>query len=155
MGVIAEAYVLGISTRRVATLVKSMGLEGMGKSQVSELAQELNAVVEAFRSRPLDGSPYPYIWVDALVHKCREGGRVVNVATVVATAVNAVGHREVLGIDVFTAEDGAAWLAFLRGLVARGLSGVQLVISDAHEGLRKATTEGHCLGFPWCELATL
>ena len=138
VGVVAECYVLGISTRRVDRLVKAMGLQGMGKSQVSELAQELNVIVDAFRNRPLDGSPYAYVWVDALVHKCREGGRIVNVATVVATAVNASGHREVLGLDVFTSEDGAGWLAFLRGLVARGLGGVQLVISDAHEGLRKA-----------------
>src|ERR1700759_5417829 len=115
VAVIVESYVLGISTRRVDTLVKALGLEGMGKSQVSELLQELNGVVDSFRNRPLDGAPYPYIWLDALVHKCREGGRIVNVATVVATAVNADGHREVLGIDVFTTEDGAGWLAFLRG----------------------------------------
>lgn len=138
VAVVAECYVLGISTRRVDTLVKTMGLSGMKKSQVSELAQELNGVVDSFRNRPLDGSPYAYVWLDALVHKCREGGRIVNVATVVATAVNAEGKREVLGIDVFTTEDGAGWLAFLRGLVARGLSGVQLVVSDCHEGLRKA-----------------
>jgi transposase-like protein len=138
LAVVTESYVLGVSTRRVDRLVKAMGLQGMGKSQVSELARDLDGIVDAFRNRPLDGSPYAYVWVDALVHKCREGGRIVNVATVVATAVNADGHREVLGLDVFTTEDGAGWLAFLRGLVARGLSGVQLVVSDAHEGLRQA-----------------
>jgi transposase-like protein len=115
-----------------------MGLQGMKKSQVSELASELDSIVNTFRNRPLDSGPYAYVWVDALVHKCREGGRIVNVATVVATGVNANGHREVLGVDVVTTEDGAAWLAFLRGLVARGLSGVQLVTSDAHEGLKQA-----------------
>jgi putative transposase len=115
-----------------------MGLEGMSKSQVSKLAADLDEVVESFRNRPLDQGPYAYIWVDALVHKCREGGRVVNVATVIATGVNANGQREVLGVDVFTTEDGAAWVAFLRGLVARGLSGVRLVISDAHGGLKNA-----------------
>ncbi len=136
--VVAESYLRGVSTRRVDGLVKSMGIDRMSKSQVSVLAQELDEVVESFRSRPLDQGPYPFIWVDALVHKCREGGRIVNVATVVATGVNASGLREILGTDVFTTEDGAAWLAFLRGLVARGLSGVKLVISDCHAGLRKA-----------------
>jgi transposase-like protein len=138
VGVIAECYLLGVSTRRVDRLVKVMGLQGMKKSQVSELASELDSIVNTFRNRPLDSGPYAYVWVDALVHKCREGGRIVNVATVVATGVNANGHREVLGVDVVTTEDGAAWLAFLRGLVARGLSGVQLVTSDAHEGLKQA-----------------
>ncbi len=137
-GVVAESYLRGVSTRRVDGLVKSMGIERMSKSQVSVLAKELDEVVESFRSRPLDQGPYPFIWVDALVHKCREGGRIVNVATVVATGVNSNGLREILGTDVFTTEDGAAWLAFLRGLVARGLSGVSLIISDCHQGLRNA-----------------
>jgi transposase-like protein len=95
-------------------------------------------VVTAFRTRPLDGGPYPYLWLNALVQRCREGGRIVHVATVIATGVNADGHREVMGVDVITTEDGAGWLAFLRDLVARGLSGVQLVISDAHAGLVQA-----------------
>ena len=133
--VIAECYQRGVSTRRVDGLVKAMGLEGISKSQVSNMCVELDAIVEDFRSRPLGGGDYPYVWVDALFHKCREGGRIVSVATVVAVAVNSAGQREVLGTDVFTAEDGAAWLAFLRGLVARGLSGVRLVTSDAHVGL--------------------
>jgi putative transposase len=91
--------------------------------------------VEAFRSRPLDAGPYTYVWIDALVLKCREAGRIANIAAVVATAVNSDGHREILGLDLLTSEDGAGWTAFLRSLVARGLSGVRLVISDAHEGL--------------------
>ena len=136
--VVVECYVSGVSTRRVDGVVKSMGLEGMSKSQVSRLAEELDETVESFRNRPLDQGPYTYIWVDALAHKCREGGRIVNVATVVATGVNIDGAREILGVDVFTTEDGAAWVAFLRHLVARGLGGVKLVISDCHQGLKNA-----------------
>ena len=136
--VICACYVEGVSTRKVDDVVRAMGIEGISKSQVSEMAKELDKVVEAFRTRPLDAGPYTYIWLDALTQKVREGGRIVNVAVVIATAVNASGHREVLGLDVITTEDGAGWLAFLRSLVARGLSGVQLVISDAHEGLRGA-----------------
>ncbi len=136
--VIAESYVLGVSTRRVEPLVQSMGLTGISKSQVSEMAQSLDPIVEDFRSRPLDAGPYRFVWLDALVIKCREGGRVVNFAVVVATAVNAEGHREILGADVITQDDGAGWLAFLRSLVSRGLSGVELVISDAHQGLQDA-----------------
>lgn len=136
--VVVEAYVRGVSTRRVEGLVQAMGLERMSKSQVSELAKELDDVVESFRGRPLDQGPYTYVWLDALTQKCREGGRIVNVATVVATGVNVEGHREILGLDIFSAEDGAAWTSFLRGLVARGLSDVQLVISDAHLGLKAA-----------------
>ena len=136
--VVAEAYVKGVSTRRIDGLVKSMGIDGMSKSQVSELAKELDEIVESFRTRPLDQGPYTYIWLDALFLKCRQGGRIVNVAQVTATGVNADGYREILGFDIFASEDGAAWTAFLRGLVARGLSGVKLVISDAHEGLRNA-----------------
>ena len=112
-----------------------MGIDGISKSQVSELAKSLDTMVAAFRNRPLDGGPYSYIWLDALTQKVREGGRIVNVAVVVATGVNADGHREILGIDLITTEDGAGWTAFLRGLVARGLSGVALVVSDAHRGL--------------------
>jgi putative transposase len=98
----------------------------------------LDSVVEAFLSRPLDGSPYPYLWLDALTQKVREAGRIVNVSVAVATGVNSEGRREVLGMDVGTSEDGAFWLAFLRSLAARGLSGVQLVTSDAHQGLKDA-----------------
>lgn len=131
-----EAYLAGVSTRRVEGLVQQLGIERMSRSQVSELAKSLDETVEEFRSQPLDQGPYPYLWLDALTQRCREGWRIVNVATVVATGVNTDGHREVLGMDVFTAEDGAAWLGFLRSLVARGLTGVQLVVSDSHEGLK-------------------
>ena len=136
--VVTECYVRGVSTRRVDGLVRTLGLEGMSKSQVSELAKELDPVVESFRNRPLDDGPYPFVWLDAISQRCREGGRVVSVVTVVATAVNHDGHREILGIDVFTSEDEAGWTTFLRGLVARGLSGVKLVTSDAHSGLKSA-----------------
>jgi transposase-like protein len=138
VAVVAECYVQGVSTRKVDDLVRTLGIEGISKSQVSELCKSLDAMVEAFRSRPLDSEAYPYVWLDALAVKCREGGRVVNVAVVVATATNAQGHREVLGVDVLTTEDGAGWTTFLRGLVARGLKGVQLVSADAHQGLREA-----------------
>jgi putative transposase len=138
VAVVAQCYVEGVSTRRVDDVVRSMGIDGISKSQVSELAKSLDQIVDAFRNRPLDAGPYTYVWLDALTQKVREGGRIVNVVAVVATGVNADGYREILGVDVFTSEDGAGWTAFLRGLVARGLSGVQLVISDAHEGLKAA-----------------
>ena len=138
VAVITEAYVHGVSTRKVEDVVEALGVQDLSKSQVSALAKDLDAVVESFRSRPLDGAPYPYVWLDALVVKCRERGRIVNVAVVTAIGVNADGKREVLGLDVITGEDRAGWLAFLRGLVARGLRGVQLVVSDAHEGLKGA-----------------
>ena len=133
--VVAECYVRGVSTRRVEGLVKTMGIERISKSRVSEMASELDAQVEAFRTRPLEAGPYTYLWLDALTQKVREGGRIVNVACVVATTVNADGTREILDLDLHTSEDGAGWRAFLRGLIARGLSGVRLVISDAHPGL--------------------
>jgi putative transposase len=134
VSVIADAYLAGVSTRRVEKLVQQLGVERMSKSQVSRLAK-MDAIVEDFRTRPLDGAPYPYGTFDALVVKCREGGRTVSVCVVHAVAVNREGFRESLGLDVVTAKDGAAWLAFLRSLVARGLSGVKLVTSDAHPGL--------------------
>jgi putative transposase len=136
--VIADCYLAGVSTRRVDKLVKQLGLDGISKSQVSELAKSLDEVVEGWRNRPLDNGPYTYVWVDAVTQKVREGGRIVNVAVVHAVGVNAEGKRETLGMDVITCEDGAGWTAFLRSLVARGLSGVQLVISDAHAGLKDA-----------------
>jgi putative transposase len=135
VSVIADAYLAGVSTRRVEKLVQQLGVERMSKSQVSRLAKSLDAIVEDFRTRPLDGAPYPYAVLDALVVKCREGGRTVNACVVHAVAVNRDGLRESLGLDIVTSEDGAAWLAFLRSLVARGLSGVKLVTSDAHPGL--------------------
>jgi len=133
--VVAECYVRGVSTRRVEGLVRQLGIERISKSRVSEMAKELDGAVEAFRSRPLDAAPYTYLWLDALTQKVREGGRIVNIAVVVATGVNAAGFREILGMDLVTSEDGAGWLAFVRSLVARGLSGVRLVVSDAHPGL--------------------
>ena len=147
VSVIADAYLAGVSTRRVEKLVQQLGVERMSKSQVSRLAQSLDQIVEDFRTRPLDGAPYAYVTLDALVVKCREGGRTVNVCVVHAVGVNKEGFRESLGLDVVTSEDGAAWLAFMRGLVARGLSGVKLASSDAHPGLVDAiaaTLPGAC-----------
>jgi transposase-like protein len=135
VSVIADCYLAGVSTRRVEKLVQQLGIEHMSKSQVSRLAKSLDAIVEDFRTRPLEGAPFPYLTLDALVVKCREGGRTVNACVVHAVAVNGEGFRESLGLDVVTSEDGAAWLAFLRSLCARGLAGVLLVTSDAHPGL--------------------
>jgi hypothetical protein len=118
VSVIAQAYLAGVSTRRVEGLVQTLGIAHLSKSQVSVMAKSLDGLVDEFRNRPLDASPYTYVWVDALTQRCREGGRVVNVCTAIATGVNADGQREILGVDVFTAEDGAAWTSFLRGLVA-------------------------------------
>ena len=145
--VVAECYVKGVSTRRVEGLVQTLGIEHLSKSQVSRMAKDLDAEVAAFRNRPLDAGPYTYVWLDAMVQKVREAGRIQNVAVVIATGVNNDGHREVLGFDVITVEDGAGWLAFLRGLVARGLQGTALVISDAHGGLVDAVRS--TLGSSW------
>lgn len=131
---IADMYLAGVSTRRVDKLVRTLGIEGISKSEVSRLAASLDEVVEAFRSRPLEGL-YPYLSLDALYVKVREGGRICSVAAVHAVGVTADGRRESLGIDLFTTEDGAGWTAFLRGLGARGLGGVVLITSDAHQGL--------------------
>ncbi|WP_267906112.1 IS256 family transposase [Streptomyces broussonetiae] len=138
ISVVATAYLLGVSTRRVEKLAESLGVTQLSKSQVSAMAKHLDEQVAAFRNRPLDAGPYAFVWVDALTQKVREGGRIINVHALIAVGVNADGHREILGLDVATAEDGAGWLAFLRSLIARGLSGVQLVISDAHMGLVNA-----------------
>ena len=134
LAVIQQAYVEGVSTRRVDDLVKALGCEGISKSQVSRICQELDGVVESFLGRPLDGGPYPYLWLDALTQKVREAGRIVNVSVVVATAVNSEGRREIIGMDVGTSEDGAFWLAFLPSLSARGLGGVKLVVSPGAPG---------------------
>jgi transposase-like protein len=136
--VVAQCYVEGVSTRRVDDVARAMGIDGISKSQVSRMCAELDEVVAGWRNRPLDAGPYGFVWLDALVVKVREHGRVVNTAALVATGVNADGHREILGLDVGAAEDGAAWTAFLRSLVARGLAGVKLVCSDAHQGLKDA-----------------
>jgi len=133
--VVATCYLLGVSTRRMEKLVETLGITRLSKSQVSVMARELDEHVESFRTRPLDAGPYTFVAADALVLKVREGGRVVNVHALLATGVNADGHREILGLQVTSAEDGAGWLAFFRDLSARGLSGVRLVTSDAHTGL--------------------
>ena len=136
--VVATSYLLGVSTRRMEKLVETLGITRLSKSQVSEMAKDLDAQVEAFRTRPLDAGPYTFVAADALVLKVREGGRIVNVHALLATGVNADGYREILGLHVTTTEDGAGWLAFFRDLAARGLSGVALVTSDAHRGLTEA-----------------
>ncbi len=136
--VVATSYLLGVSTRRMEKLVETLGITRLSKSQVSEMARDLDAQVEAFRTRPLNAGPYTFLAADALVLKVREGGRTVNVHALIATAVNAEGYREILGLQLSSAEDGAGWLAFFRDLTARGLSGVALVTSDAHRGLVEA-----------------
>ncbi|WP_407341857.1 IS256 family transposase [Pengzhenrongella phosphoraccumulans] len=136
--VVATCYLLGVSTRRMDKLVQSLGITGLSRSQVSVMARDLDAQVEDFRTRPLDAGPYTFLAADALTMKVREGGRVVKVAVMVATGVNGDGFREILGVQVASAESGAGWLTFFRDLVARGLTGVQLITSDAHAGLVEA-----------------
>lgn len=133
--VVATCYLLGVSTRRMNTLVQSLGITGLSRTQVSTMASELDEHVTDFRTRPLDAGPYTFVAADALTMKVREGGRVVNVHVLVATGVNRDGYREILGVQVTSSEDGAGWLAFFRDLTARGLGGVKLVTSDAHAGL--------------------
>ena len=134
--VVATCYLLGVSTRRMDKLVQTLGITGLSKSQVSVMAAELDEHVEEFRTRRLEeAGPFTFVAADALVLKVREGGRVVPVHVLVATGVNADGHREILGVQVTTTEDGGGWLAFWRDLTARGLTGVKLVTSDAHAGL--------------------
>jgi putative transposase len=146
--VVAEAYVLGVSTRKVDSLVRTLGIDGISKSEVSRLCTELDRGVKAFRERRLDEHRYPYLWLDAKVEKVREAGRIVNMALLVAIAVNERGEREVLGLEVSSGESGPAWTGFLRTLVGRGLSGVVLVTSDAHVGLREAI-RATLLGATW------
>jgi len=147
VAVVAEAYVQGVSTRKVEALVQTLGIAGISKSEVSRLCASLDAQTEAFRTRRLDGE-YPYIWLDARYEHVREDHRVQAMAVVVAYGVRADGVREVLGVDVGLSEDVVLWRAFLQGLVARGLRGVQLVISDAHVGLKQAIKEVF-LGAAW------
>jgi len=136
--VVATCYLLGVSTRRMDRLVQSLGITGLSKSQVSVMARDLDALVTDFRERPLDAGPYTFVAADALTMKVREGGRVVKIAVMVATGVNADGYREILGVACSTVESGAGWNSFFKDLVARGLSGVALVTSDAHTGLVEA-----------------
>jgi transposase-like protein len=145
ISVVATSYLLGVSTRRMEKLVAQLGITRLSKSQVSVMAKDLDEHVESFRTRPLDAGPYTFLAADALTMKVREGGRVVNNHVLIATGVNADGHREVLGVDIASAESEAGWLKLFRGLVARGLSGVALVTSDAHTGLvaaMRATLDG-------------
>jgi putative transposase len=145
VSVVQEAYVAGVSTRKVDQVVESLGLR-ISKSEVSRICAGLDGQVDAFRKRPLGGR-YPYLWLDAKVEKVRDGGRVVRKALVLAYGVHESGYREVIALDVGEAETEAFWRSFLRDLVERGLSGVQLVVSDAHAGLKKAI--GQVLGCPW------
>ena len=145
VSVVQEAYVAGVSTRKVDQVVESLGLR-ISKSEVSRICQGLDEQVEAFRNRPLEGR-YPYLWLDAKVEKVRDGGRVVQKALVLAYAVHESGYREVIGLDVGECETEAFWRSFLRSLVTRGLGGVQLVVSDAHAGLKAAI--GGVLSCPW------
>jgi putative transposase len=137
LSVVQEAYVLGVSTRKMETLVRTLGLEGISRSEVSRICGELDEEVKRWRKRPLNGA-YPYLWLDATYVKVREGGMVVNQALVIAYGVRETGEREILGIEVGLGEDGAFWAEFLRELIGRGLAGVRLVVSDAHLGLQEA-----------------
>jgi putative transposase len=147
VAVVQEAYVNGVSTRKVDRLVQQLGLAGMSKSTVSRLCAKLDEQVTAFRERPLDGGAYPYLWLDAKIERVREPGGVRQKCLVIAYAVHESGRREVLGLDVGECETEAFWRDFLRSLTARGLSGVRLCVSDAHEGLRQAI--GKVLGCQW------
>ncbi|WP_460452604.1 IS256 family transposase [Alsobacter sp. SYSU BS001988] len=138
--VIQEAYVQGISTRSVDDLVKALGMSGISKSQVSRLCEEIDGKVKAFLERPIEGD-WPYLWVDATYVKVRQAGRIVSVAVIVAVGVNADGRREVLGLDIGPSEAETFWTGFLRKLARRGLRGVKLVVSDAHEGLKAAVAK--------------
>jgi putative transposase len=138
--VVQEAYVHGVSTRSVDDLVKAMGMSGISKSQVSRLCAEIDERVKAFLSRPIEGD-WPYLWIDATYVKVRESGRIVSVAVIIAVGVNSDGRREVLGMDIGPSEAETFWTAFLRKLARRGLRGVKLVISDAHEGIKTAVSK--------------
>jgi putative transposase len=135
--VIQEAYIQGVSTRSVDALVQAMGMSGISKSQVSRLCEEIDDKIAAFLDRPLEGD-WPYLWLDATYVRCRTGGRIVSTALIVAVAVNSDGRREVLGMDIGPSEAETFWTEFLRKLARRGLRGVKLVVSDAHEGLKAA-----------------
>jgi putative transposase len=154
--VIQEAYIQGVSTRSVDELVKAMGMTGISKSQVSRLCGEIDDKVAAFLNRPLEDE-WPYLWLDATYVKVREQGRIVSVAVIVAVAVNGDGRREVLGISIGVSEAETFWTEFLRSLARRGLRGVKLVISDAHEGLRRlqrcCTPAGSAVGSTSCAMS--
>lgn len=141
--VIATCYLKGVSTRGMNDLVATLGITNLSKSQVSDMAKELDVMVNDFRTRPLDSGPYFYLSCDALTMKVREGGRVVKISVLIATGVNADGYRELLGMQIATSESVASWTGFFRDLIARGLTGVFLVTSDAHLGIQAAV--GECL----------
>jgi len=149
--VIQEAYVQGISTRSVDDLVKAMGMSGISKSQVSRLCEEIDGKVKAFLERPIEGD-WPYIWIDATYVKARRGGRIVSVAVIIAVGVNSDGRREVLGLEIGTSEAEPIWTEFLRKLTRRGLRGVKLVISDAHEGIKAAVSKVLCATWQRCRV---
>jgi hypothetical protein len=141
LAVVQEAWVHGVSTRKVDDLVKALGIDGISKSEVSRICGELDTTITAFRTRPLTGE-HRYVWVDATYHKVRVDERVTSQATVVAVGITSEGERQVLGVDVGPSEDRSFWTAFLRSLVKRGLKGVRLVISDAHEGFEAGDRDG-------------
>ena len=148
---IQEAYVQGISTRSVDDLVRAMGMSGISKSQVSRLCEQIDGKVKAFLERPIEGD-WPYLWIDATYLKVRRGGRIVSVAVIIAVGVNSDGRREVLGLEVGPSEAEPIWTAFLRQLTRRGLRGVKLVVSDAHEGLKAAVTKVLCATWQRCRV---
>src|SRR5512135_1529074 len=154
VSVIQEAWIGGVSTRRVDDLVQAMGLAGISKSQVSKVCKEIDERVNGFLDRPLEGE-WPYLWLDATYLKVREGGRVVSVAAIIAVAVTADGKREIVGLTIGPSEAEPFWAGFLKSLVRRGLKGVKLVISDAHEGLKHAITR--VFGATWqrCRVHTI
>ena len=149
--VIQEAYVHGISTRSVDDLVKALGMDGISKSQVSRLCEELDEKVNAFLERPIEGD-WPYLWIDATYVKVRQNGRIVSVAVIIAVGVNSDGRREVLGMDIGPSEAEPFWTAFLGKLTRRGLRGVKLVISDAHEGIKAAVSKLLCASWQRCRV---
>jgi putative transposase len=149
--VIQEAYVQGISTRSVDDLVKAMGMDGISKSQVSRLCEEIDDRVQGFLNRPLEGD-WPYLWIDATYVKVRQNNRIVSVAAIIAVGVNSDGRREVLGLDIGASEAEPFWTEFLRKLTRRGLRGVKLVISDAHEGIKAAVSKVLCATWQRCRV---
>jgi len=152
--VIQEAWIAGVSTRRVEGLVQAMGMSGISKSQVSKLCKEIDERVQSFLERPLEGD-WPYLWLDATYLKQRQGGRIVSVAAIIAVAANTEGRREIIGLSIGASEAAAFWVDFLRSLTRRGLKNVKLVISDAHEGLKSAISQ--VMGATWqrCRVHTM
>src|ERR1700723_3214802 len=149
--VIQEAYIQGVSTRSVDDLVKAMGMSGISKSQVSRLCEEIDDRVKTFLNRPIEGD-WPYLWIDATYVKVRQGGRIVSVAAIIAVGVNSDGRREVLGMEIGTSEAEPILTEFLRQLTRRGLRGVKLVVSDAHEGIKAAVTKVLCATWQRCRV---